>query len=108
MKILAFYLPQFHEIAENNDWWGKGFTDWTNVKKAKPLFDGHYQPLEPLNDNYYDLDDIEVMKWQSKIAQDHGVYGPVYAGAHRFELPRCEGLLPYLLASPIRMSLHLL
>lgn len=78
MKILAFYLPQFHEIAENNDWWGKGFTDWTNVKKAKPLFDGHYQPLEPLNDNYYDLDDIEVMKWQSKIAQDHGVYGFCY------------------------------
>lgn len=78
MKILAFYLPQFHEIPENNKWWGKGFTDWTNVKKAKPLVDGQYQPREPLNDNYYDLSDIEVMKWQSKIAQDHGIHGFCY------------------------------
>jgi len=78
MKILAFYLPQFHEIPENNEWWGKGFTDWTNVKKAKPLIKGQYQPREPLNDNYYDLSNVEVMKWQSKIAQDHGVYGFCY------------------------------
>jgi len=78
MKILAFYLPQFHEILENNKWWGKGFTDWTNVKKAKPLFKGHEQPREPLNDNYYDLSNIEVMKWQSKIAQEHGVDGFCY------------------------------
>jgi len=78
MKILAFYLPQFHEIPENNEWWGKGFTDWTNVKKAKPLFVGHQQPREPLNNNYYDLSDVEVMKWQSKIAQEHGVHGFCY------------------------------
>lgn len=78
MKILAFYLPQFHEIPENNEWWGKGFTDWTNVKKAKPLVDGQYQPREPLNDNYYDLSNVEVMKWQSKIAQEHGIYGFCY------------------------------
>lgn len=78
IKILAFYLPQFHEIPENNEWWGKGFTDWTNVKKAKLLVDGQYQPREPLNDNYYDLSDVEVMKWQSKIAQEHGIYGFCY------------------------------
>lgn len=78
MKVLAFYLPQFHEIPENNEWWGKGFTDWTNVKKAKPLLDSQYQPREPLNDNYYDLSDIEVMKWQSKIAQEHGINGFCY------------------------------
>lgn len=78
MKILAFYLPQFHEIPENNEWWEKGFTDWTNVKKAKQLIKDQYQPREPLNDNYYDLSDVEVMKWQSKIAQEHGIYGFCY------------------------------
>lgn len=78
MKIIAFYLPQFHEIVENNEWWGEGFTDWTNVKKAKPLFRGHQQPKEPLNENYYDLANVAVMKWQSKIAQEHQVYGFCY------------------------------
>ncbi|WP_304544126.1 glycosyltransferase WbsX family protein [Sulfurimonas microaerophilic] len=78
MKILAFYLPQFHEIPENNEWWGKGFTDWTNVKKATQLVKGQYQPRKPLNDNYYDLLDLAVMKWQSKIAQEHGIYGFCY------------------------------
>lgn len=75
MKVIAYYLPQFHEIKENNEMWGKGFTEWTNVKNAKPLFDGHEQPIEPLNDNYYNLLDIEVMRWQTKIARENGVYG---------------------------------
>ncbi len=74
MKIFAYYLPQFHEIKENNEMWGKGFTEWTNVKKALPLFEGHEQPVEPLNDNYYDLLDPAVMEWQAKIAKDHGIY----------------------------------
>lgn len=74
-KIIAFYLPQFHEIPENNKWWGKGFTEWVNVKKAKKLFTDHVQPKIPLNNNYYDLTDIDVIRWQTQIAKDNNVYG---------------------------------
>lgn len=75
MKVIAYYLPQFHETRQNNEWWGKGFTEWTNVKKAKPLYKGHYQPRVPLNQNYYDLLDDKVKSWQVKIAKKHGIYG---------------------------------
>ena len=75
MKYLAFYLPQFHEIPENNDAWGHGFTEWTNVKQSKPLFLGHNQPRIPLNDNYYDLLDVNVMKWQAELADKYGIDG---------------------------------
>lgn len=75
MKIVSLYLPQFHTIPENDEWWGKGFTEWVNVKKAKPLFEGHCQPREPLNNNYYDLSNVEIMRWQSHIAKEHGLYG---------------------------------
>lgn len=75
MKIIPVYLPQFHCIPENNKWWGDGFTEWVNVKAARPLFEGHYQPRIPLNQNYYNLKEIENIKWQAKIAKEHGIYG---------------------------------
>ena len=75
MKIIAFYLPQFHEIPENNEWWGKGFTEWVNVKNAKKYNDNQRQPRVPQNGNYYDLLDVNVMKWQVELAKKYGVYG---------------------------------
>lgn len=69
------YLPQFHQIPENDEFWGKGFTDWVTVKRAKPLFKGHVQPRVPLNDNYYDLSVKENVAWQAKLAKDNGIFG---------------------------------
>lgn len=75
MKVVALYLPQFHTIPENDTWWGEGFTEWVNIKKAIPLFENHHQPRIPLQDNYYNLADPDVMRWQASIAKEHGVYG---------------------------------
>lgn len=75
VKIVAMYLPQYHEIEENSKFWGKGFTDWVSVKKAVPLFEGHEQPQAPLGGNYYDLSQKEAILWQCNLAKKYGIYG---------------------------------
>ena len=78
MKVLALHLPQYHRIPENDTWWGEGFTDWVNVKKARPFFKGHNQPLVPLAYNYYDMTDLKTLIAQANLAKTFGVYGFCY------------------------------
>ena len=79
IKTIALYLPQFHSIKENDKWWGKGFTEWTNVKDSKPLYKGHHQPRIPGDSlnylGYYELINLEVIQKQINLAKSHGVYG---------------------------------
>ena len=77
-KIVALYLPQFYSFPENDKWWGKGFTEWTNVGKAKPLFKGHHQPRVPTDLGYYNLRMPEVREQQAEMARNAGVEGFMY------------------------------
>lgn len=73
--VFAAYLPQYHETEDNNKFWGKGFTDWVGVKNAKPQYDGHRQPRVPINNDYYNLLDKNVIKRQAELAREHGITG---------------------------------
>ena len=97
-QVIAFYLPQYHPTPNNDRWWGKGFTEWTNVGKAKPLFKGHYQPKVPADLGYYDLRLPEIREEQVKLAKEAGINAFCYYhywfgnGRQELELPFNEVL----------------
>jgi lipopolysaccharide biosynthesis protein len=97
IRPIAFYLPQYHPIPENDIWWGKGFTEWTNVVQGKPLFRGHYQPHIPADLGFYDLRLPETRQAQADLANEYGIYGFCYYhywfhGRRLLELPFNEVL----------------
>ena len=77
-RMIAFHLPQFHPTPENDTWWGKGFTEWTNTARAKPLFPGQYQPHVPADLGFYDLRLPEARQAQADLAREYGIEGFCY------------------------------
>lgn len=108
VRTIAFYLPQYHRIPENDEWWGEGFTEWTNVLASRPQFEGHVQPVEPGELGFYSLDDQSTRAQQSKLARDHGIDGFCiyfywFGGRRLLERPledwrRDDTALPYCLS----------
>lgn len=78
MKILAMYLPQFHRVKENDEWWGEGYTEWTAVKEAECYFEDQIQPRVPLHNNYYNLLEKKTMEWQAGLMHQYGIYGMAF------------------------------
>ena len=99
-KVLAFYLPQFHAVPENDGWWGRGFTEWTNVARALPRFAGHYQPRIPRDLGHYRLEGTETLRRQAKMAQDAGIHGFVFYFYWFNRRRLLDGPLEALLADP--------
>jgi lipopolysaccharide biosynthesis protein len=96
-RMVAFYLPQYHPIPENDEWWGRGFTEWTNAARARPLFKGHYQPHVPADLGFYDLRLPEIRAAQAEMAREHGIeafcyYHYWFAGKRLLERPFNEVL----------------
>ena len=101
MRVIALYLPQYHTFPENDEWWGRGYTEWTAVKSAKPLFKGHVQPVHP-RDGYYDLmnDQPETFMRQAKLARENGIYGFSFYQYYFTGKKLMEGPMEILLGHP--------